>query len=58
MLGCARSEPEQPTPDTAGWELGPFTKHANNPIIMPRGDTWEAKDVLIQRPGPMAKRFI
>ncbi|GAB6876595.1 glycoside hydrolase family 130 protein [Thermaerobacter litoralis] len=26
--------------------LGPFTKHPGNPILAPRGDTWEAKDVF------------
>ncbi|PZN08999.1 MAG: glycosidase [Bacillota bacterium] len=26
--------------------LGPFTKHPGNPILAPRGSTWEAKDVF------------
>lgn len=26
--------------------LGPFDKYAKNPILMPQGDTWEAKDVF------------
>ena len=33
-------------PVLAQWQLGPFEKHSNNPIITPRGDRWESKDVF------------
>lgn len=28
------------------WQLGPFEKYHDNPVITPRGDSWEAKDVF------------
>lgn len=28
------------------WQLGPFVRHPGNPILSPRGDAWEAKDVF------------
>ncbi len=28
------------------WQIGPFTKYEENPIITPRGKTWESKDVF------------
>lgn len=35
-------------PDRAGtdWELGPFRKSPANPILQPRGASWESKDVF------------
>lgn len=34
------------TEEHTDWQLGPFVKYDNNPIITPQGDTWEAKDVF------------
>lgn len=28
------------------WQLGPFQKYENNPIVTPQGSSWEAKDVF------------
>lgn len=28
------------------WQMGPFVKYNNNPVITPQGDSWEAKDVF------------
>ncbi len=28
------------------WQMGPFVKYHNNPVITPQGDSWEAKDVF------------
>ena len=39
LAGCGRA-----APDT--WQLGPFEKHPTNPILLPQGDIWEAKDVF------------
>ncbi len=33
-------------PGTSEWQLGPFVKHSGNPILSPRGETWESKDVF------------
>jgi len=33
-------------PGWAQWQLGPFEKYTENPIITPRGDQWESKDVF------------
>ncbi len=30
----------------AQWQLGPFEKYDGNPILIPQGNTWEAKDVF------------
>jgi predicted GH43/DUF377 family glycosyl hydrolase len=40
-----------PAPHSKGlpaeaWQLGPFVRYEGNPILEPRGDTWEAKDVF------------
>ncbi|TVQ68091.1 MAG: glycosidase [Balneolaceae bacterium] len=32
--------------DSDEWQLGPFVKYDNNPIMVPQGDTWEAKDIF------------
>lgn len=43
---------EQPANEVAeplaedSWQLGPFTKHPGNPIMMPQGNTWESKDIF------------
>jgi len=37
LLGCS--------PESA-WQLEPFRKYEGNPILLPRGRTWEAKDVF------------
>ena len=31
---------------SSDWQLGPFDKHENNPIMMPQGNTWESKDIF------------
>lgn len=28
------------------WQLGPFEKYQDNPVMTPQGDSWEAKDVF------------
>ncbi len=28
------------------WQIGPFEKYTDNPILTPQGNTWEAKDVF------------
>ena len=38
-FGC-----REPSPDD--WQIGPFEKYDGNPILTPRGTTWEAKDVF------------
>ncbi len=43
QAGCHRSVPDDPAD---AWQLGPFTRYQGNPIIGPRGETWEAKDVF------------
>ena len=30
----------------APWQLGPFVRYEQNPILEPRGETWEAKDIF------------
>jgi predicted GH43/DUF377 family glycosyl hydrolase len=30
----------------SSWQLGPFERYESNPIITPRGNTWESKDVF------------
>ncbi|GAB5518036.1 MAG: glycoside hydrolase family 130 protein [Rhodothermales bacterium] len=42
LMGCQAAD-EHTVPD---WQLGPFTRYEGNPILMPQGDTWEAKDVF------------
>lgn len=32
--------------DSDDWQLGPFERYDGNPILTPRGDGWEAKDVF------------
>lgn len=32
--------------DSQGWQLGSFQKYDGNPIITPRGSSWESKDVF------------
>lgn len=32
--------------DSENWQLGPFERYDENPILTPRGDSWEAKDVF------------
>ena len=44
LLGACQA-PEQPA-DPDAWQLGPFVKHSANPILLPQGDTWEAKDIF------------
>ncbi len=41
--GCREDVPGDPTD---AWQMGPFTKYGGNPILTPRGETWEAKDVF------------
>ncbi len=42
LPGCAGEAAEE----TDAWQLGPFEKYAQNPILTPQGATWEAKDVF------------
>ncbi len=42
LLSCC----QPPSPPAEDWQLGPFHKHAANPVLSPRGETWEAKDVF------------
>lgn len=44
FCACQPPAPTDTPPDT--WQLGPFTKYAGNPILLPQGDTWEAKDLF------------
>jgi predicted GH43/DUF377 family glycosyl hydrolase len=50
IIGCAEQQPNAPAgPDTSTvstWQIGPFEKHIENPIITPQGSTWESKDVF------------
>ncbi len=52
LLGCAESQQDAMTESDAmpeadaAWQVGPFEKYANNPILVPQGETWEAKDVF------------
>lgn len=39
MLSCSSQESED-------WQLGPFERYAENPILTPQGNSWEAKDVF------------
>lgn len=32
--------------NTRDWQFGPFVKYEENPILTPRGNSWEAKDVF------------
>ena len=46
LFGCAEAVPDA-VPETAGaWQVGPFEKFEGNPILVPQGETWEAKDVF------------
>lgn len=51
-LGAAGCATAPRAPEAAGtdavpaWGIGPFEKHPANPILTPRGATWEAKDVF------------
>lgn len=33
-------------PGQESWQLGPFVRYEGNPILVPRGSTWESKDVF------------
>lgn len=33
-------------PDSDNWQLGPFERYEGDPILTPRGNSWEAKDVF------------
>ena len=39
FLACQPANPND-------WQLGPFVKHAANPIMLPQGTTWESKDIF------------
>jgi len=43
QAGCAG--PESGAAEAA-WQVGPFEKYEGNPILTPRGTTWEAKDIF------------
>lgn len=40
MISCGASDPVE------NWQLGPFERYANNPILTPQGNSWESKDVF------------
>ena len=47
ILLSACGEAEESMPEAAAdWQVGPFEKYENNPILVPQGETWEAKDVF------------
>ena len=52
MMGVTACTDGPPPPGDApataadDWQIGPFEKHAGNPIVAPQGTTWEAKDVF------------
>ncbi len=47
LCACQQPASTNTSPATSDtWQLGPFTKHPSNPILLPRGDTWEAKDLF------------
>ena len=49
ILVASCSNEQQDTATTTAsteWQLGPFDKHQNNPIMMPQGTTWESKDIF------------
>lgn len=43
---CSNDQQETPTTASAEWQMGPFDKYQNNPIMMPQGTTWESKDIF------------
>ncbi len=43
LMACREASRDDPAD---AWAMGPFTKYDGNPILTPRGDTWEAKDVF------------
>jgi predicted GH43/DUF377 family glycosyl hydrolase len=44
---CSESpEPEATAESDKSWQLGPFEKYGENPILTPQGDSWEAKDLF------------
>ena len=45
ITGCT-SEPSTPPSSDQNWQLGPFEKYEQNPILMPQGSTWESKDIF------------
>ena len=47
VLGYCGAAYSQEAPQQAvAWQLGPFDKYESNPILVPQGATWEAKDVF------------
>ena len=46
LIGCAEVETEAVPEAAETWQVGPFEKYADNPILVPQGETWEAKDVF------------
>ena len=45
LLLLASCQPAELAPSN-DWQLGPFVKHPANPILLPQGNTWEAKDIF------------
>jgi predicted GH43/DUF377 family glycosyl hydrolase len=44
---CSESpEPGTTAESDKNWQLGPFEKYDENPILKPQGDSWEAKDLF------------
>lgn len=44
---CSESSETQSSAESKHeWQLGPFEKYDGNPILKPRGDSWEAKDLF------------
>ena len=49
MSACgesSESESESFSESEMSWQLGPFVKYDGNPILTPRGNSWEAKDLF------------
>ena len=47
FASCTSEQQDTATPTvSAEWQLGPFDKYQNNPIMMPQGATWESKDIF------------
>lgn len=46
LFACSGANDRAPETTTDIWQIGPFAKYEANPILVPQGHTWEAKDVF------------
>lgn len=47
VSACSPSDQQQATVESdMSWQLGPFLKYDGNPILTPKGNSWEAKDLF------------